>query len=198
MDPLQTIFVLFAFCLLSLTQALPLQKGLKRAVRRERRSLTPLSVCNQTAIPSGHTSVSDVSFWYKNGWFLAVYKDGNINGTSDARSRDIKLQLQSVGSSLVRIFSKQTCLYVAMQRSGKIYTTKEPTRATVFRQTHEANGFQTFASHHFVHSDYTIARPSRKHLFLSMRKNGHMKNGKRTTRNNKTTLISVIESREIS
>ena len=35
----------------------------------------------------------------------------------------VKLQLQSVGTSLVRIFSKQTCLYVAMAASGKVYTT---------------------------------------------------------------------------
>ncbi|RMX39820.1 hypothetical protein pdam_00016805 [Pocillopora damicornis] len=195
MDLLQAIFVLFAFCLLSITQALPLQKGFEGiSLRRERRALRPFPVCNQNAIPSGHTSVADVSFWYKNGWFLAVYKDGNINGTSDARSRDIELQLQSVGSSLVRIFSKQTCLYVAMQSSGKVYTTKEPTRETVFQQTHEANGFQTFASEHHSH----VNDKTRKYLFLSMRKNGHMKNGKKTTRHNKTTLISVIESREIS
>lgn len=65
---------------------------------------------------------------------------------------------------------------------------------TVFQQTHEANGFQTFASEHHSH----VNDKTRKYLFLSMRKNGHMKNGKKTTRHNKTTLISVIESREIS
>lgn len=35
----------------------------------------------------------------------------------------VKLQLQSVGTSLVRIFSKQTCLYVAMAANGKVFTT---------------------------------------------------------------------------
>lgn len=34
----------------------------------------------------------------------------------------VKLQLQSVGTSKVRIFSKQTCLYVAMAANGKVYT----------------------------------------------------------------------------
>jgi len=151
--------------------------------------------CNQTLPGSGYTSTSDVSLLYKNGWFLAVYTDGNINGTSDARSPDIKLQLQSVGTSLVRIFSKQTCLYVAMAANGKVYTTEEPTDDTVFQQTQESNGFETFASNkHYI----PLSRHTRKFLFLSMRKNGQMKNGTHTRRNNKTSLLSVMQAREIS
>jgi len=163
------------------------------------KSFTPSSKrCNQTLAGPGyqlHTSTSDVSLLYKNGWFLAVYSDGNINGTSNARSPDIRLQLQSVGTSLVRIFSKQACLYVAMAASGKVYTTEEPSGDTVFQQTQESNGFETFASKkHYI----PLSNNTRKLLFLSMRKNGNVKNGTHTRRNNKTSLLSVMQARETS
>ncbi|KAJ7372172.1 Fgf7p [Desmophyllum pertusum] len=205
MGLLQVISIVFVVYLFGNTGALPVQEELRKVFHRQRRnarvliaSSTTSRRCNQTLIGSGyafHTSTSDVSLWYKNGWFMAVHHDGNINGTSEARSPDIKLQLQSVGRSLVRIFSKQTCLYVAMASTGKVYTTEEPTDETVFQQTQESNGFETFASNkHFT----PISRDLRRHFFLSMRKNGHIKNGKRSTRNHKTTQLSVMQSRETS
>lgn len=93
----QVISVVFVLYLFGNSGAQPFQKQLKRIIQRERRHvklLTPPSKrCNQTLLGSGyllHTSTSDVSLLYKNGWFLAVYSDGNINGTSDARSPDSK------------------------------------------------------------------------------------------------------------
>ncbi|KAL9966333.1 hypothetical protein ACROYT_G024387 [Oculina patagonica] len=202
MGLLQVFSVAFVLYLLGSSGAQPLQNGLRRIIQRERRHTKVLTAtprrCNHSVLGSGHgshTSTSDVSLWYKNGWFLAVYKDGNINGTSDARSPDIKLQLRSVGRSLVRIFSKQTCLYVAMASNGKVYTTEEPNEDTVFQQTQESNGFETFASKkHYI----PLSRHTRKLLFLSMRKNGQVKNGTHTKRNNKTSLLSVIQVRETS
>ena len=70
----------------------PFPKRLMRIIQRERRHVKLITAspkrCNQTLHGSGHTSTSDVALLYKNGWFLAVYSDGNINGTSDARSPD--------------------------------------------------------------------------------------------------------------
>lgn len=197
----QVISVVLVLYLFGNSGAAPFPKRLMRIIQRERRHLKLITAstasskhCNQTLHGSGHTSTSDVSLLYKNGWFLAVYSDGNINGTSDARSPDIKLQLQSVGTSKVRIFSKQTCLYVAMAANGKVYTTEKATDDTVFQQTQESNGFETFASNkHYSPSKYT-----RKFLFLSMRKNGQIKNGTHTKRNNKTSQLSVMQARETS
>lgn len=196
----QVISVVLVLYLFGNSEAGPFPKQLMRIMQRERRHVKLITAsskrCNQTLQGSGrYTSTSDVSLLYKNGWFLAVYSDGNINGTSDARSPDIKLQLQSVGTSKVRIFSKQTCLYVAMAANGKVYTTEEPTDDTVFQQTQESNGFETFASNkHYI----PLSRYTRKFLFLSMRKNGQIKNGTHTRRNNKTSLLSVMQARETS
>jgi len=81
--------------LIAISGAQPVHKGLSRNHHRERRQDKSVSAsstrsgrpCNHI---SRHTSSSDVSLCYKNGWFLAVHDDGNINGTSDARSLDSK------------------------------------------------------------------------------------------------------------
>ena len=84
--------VLVLYLLGNSAGAEPLTKRLMRIIQRERRHVKLITAspkrCNQTLHGSGHTSTSDVSLLYKNGWFLAVYSDGNINGTSDARSPD--------------------------------------------------------------------------------------------------------------
>lgn len=70
---------------------------------------------------------------------------------------------------------------------------ENPTDETVFQQTQEPNGFQTFASNeHFI----PLTHNKRRLLFLSMRKTGHMKNGIKTTRNHRTTLLSVMPARD--
>lgn len=182
-----TTFVLMYLFVISGAQ--PVHRGHKKIHHRLRRqdkliTTTFSSRPRRCSHYSGHTSTSDVSLLYKNGWFLAVFDDGNINGTSDARSLDIKLQLRSVGSSMVRMYSTRSCLYIAMSSAGKVYTTERPTNETVFKQTHEPNGFYTFASHQHQHEG--------KPMFLSMRKTGHMKNGIKTSRNHRTTLLTVV------
>ncbi|CAH3165570.1 unnamed protein product [Porites lobata] len=145
---------------------------------------------------SRHTASCDVSLLYKNGWFLAVYNDGNINGTSDARSPDIKLQQRSVGTSLVQLFSKKASLYVAMSSTGGVYTTGSSTDETIFQETHEPDGHHTFASY-----KYYIPKNSKynKPLFLAIRtRTGHMKNGTRTKRGNKATQLTILKEQDTS
>ena len=85
--------------LIAISASHPVQlAGSRRIANRERRNSKSMGdlatasavkprLCNHD---SGHTSTSDVSLCYKNGWFLAVYDDGTINGTSNARSPDSK------------------------------------------------------------------------------------------------------------
>lgn len=89
----QVISVVLVLYLFGNSEAGPFPKQLMRIMQRERRQVKLITAsskrCNQTLQGSGrYTSTSDVSLLYKNGWFLAVYSDGNINGTSDARSPD--------------------------------------------------------------------------------------------------------------
>lgn len=187
--------------LIAISESHPLLQlaALKRIAHRERRNVMPITIAPSvksarlcSGQSSGHTSTSDVSLCYKNGWFLAISDDGTVNGTSNVQSPDIKLQLRSVGSSLVRIYSPHHCLYVAMASNGKVFTTEHPSDETVFKQTHEPSGFQTFASQrHFTRIGKHV-----RFNFLSMRKTGHMKNGKKSQRHHRTTLLSVMPARE--
>lgn len=93
----QVISVVFVLYSIGNSGAQPSHSGLWRTIQRNKKHTKLLTApprrCNHTLPGSGyavHTSTSDASLWYKNGWFLAVYKDGNINGTSDARSPDSK------------------------------------------------------------------------------------------------------------
>lgn len=200
---LQVMSTLVFVNLIAISASHPVQlAGSRRIANRERRNSKSMGelattsavkprLCNHD---SGHTSTSDVSLCYKNGWFLAVYDDGTINGTSNARSPDIKLQLRSVGRSLVRIYSPQHCLYVAMASTGKVFSTEYPNDETVFQQTQEPSGFETFASNrHFTNTNNESHKVPH---FLAMRKTGHMKNGKKTQRHHRTTLLSVMPARE--
>lgn len=85
---------------------------------------------------------------------------------------------------LANIPYSQCCLF--------IYWQEHPTDETVFQETHEPSGFQTFASNKY----FTVKQNHRHPHFLSMRKTGHMKNGKKTTRHHRTTLLSVMLARE--
>ena len=87
-----TTFVLMYLFVISGAQ--PVHRGQKKIHHGQRRQdkliTTTFSSRPRCNHYSGHTSTSDVSLLYKNGWFLAVFDDGNINGTSDARSLDSK------------------------------------------------------------------------------------------------------------
>ena len=89
---IQTAFLLMS--VITLSGAQPVHTGLRRILQRQRRHAKPTISPSARSRPcnhnSGHTAASDVSLCYKNGWFLAVYDNGEINGTSDARSSDSK------------------------------------------------------------------------------------------------------------
>lgn len=87
-----TAFILMS--LMTLSGAQPVHTGLRRILQRQQRHVKPTISPSARSRPcnhnSGHTATSNVSLCYKNGWFLVVYDNGVINGTSDARSPDSK------------------------------------------------------------------------------------------------------------
>ena len=89
---MQTAFILMS--LITLCGAQPVHTGLRRIFQRQRRNVKPTILPSASSRPcnhnSGHTAAVDVSLWYKNGWFLAVYDNGDINGTSNALSSNSK------------------------------------------------------------------------------------------------------------
>jgi len=92
--------------------------------------------------------------------------------------------------------SQDKCIIANISRLTVLFVyflQENPTDETVFQQTQEPSGFETFASNrHYI----PLKLNKRKPLFLSMRKTGHMKNGIKTTRNHRTTLLSVIPARD--
>lgn len=95
----QMMSALILISLIAISESHPLLQlaELRRIAHRERRNVMPITIAPsvKSARPcseqrSGHTTTSDVSLCYKNGWFLAISNDGTVNGTSNVQSPDSK------------------------------------------------------------------------------------------------------------
>lgn len=111
--------------LIAISESHPLLQlaALTKIAHRERRNVMPITIAPSvksarlcSGQSSGHTSTSDVSLCYKNGWFLAISDDGTVNGTSNVQSPDSK----STCSTLL-LMLKLLCLGKLAKKVSNIY-----------------------------------------------------------------------------
>ncbi|EDO37260.1 predicted protein [Nematostella vectensis] len=120
----------------------------------------------------------------KSLWIFEIRLDGSVGGTTNINNPNVKLQLQSVGQSLVRFFGIRARKYLAMDKNGNLYTTAKATSETVFRNILGSTDYHTFSSANNNHK----GRP----MYLGLRENGKPKKGSKTRGSHRSAQFQVL------
>ncbi|CAM2109237.1 unnamed protein product [Caretta caretta] len=89
------------------------------------------------------------------------------------------LEIRSVRVGVVAIKSVHTGFYLAMNKKGKVYGSKEYNPNCKFKERIEENGYNTYASLHWHHGDH--------HMFLALNGQGKPRQGGKTQRQHLST-----------
>eukprot|EP00794_Sanderia_malayensis_P007372 gene7372-8192_t len=145
-----------------------------------------ISFSSQYEISTHPTNIRLIRLCSRNqNVFLQVNPNGIVNGTHNANSKYTNLEQESLGVSVVRLRGVATRRYIAMNRQGRIYSTLVPNTECIFNTRHEENFYHSFWS-------YAYEREPKGWL-LSVKKNGKMRRGIRTTMGEKSTHFSCCE-----
>lgn len=138
--------------------------------------------CDERAPPT-HTRSGQL--YSKMGFFLTVLYNNTLHGvnlTYCQRTKRCTFQLQSCGTSIIRIKHEQSGRYVAINKAGKVYTTpKSQKSSTLLIQEMIANGWTVFKSERGYRKG--------KCMYLALKKNG---SAKRSLRSKKFVQFVVL------
>ncbi|KAJ7308294.1 hypothetical protein JRQ81_008825 [Phrynocephalus forsythii] len=122
-----------------------------------------------------------------NHFFLQIGGDGRVSGTRQKDSSNSIMEIRSVQVGTVVIRAIHSGFFLAMNRKGKIYGTKEYGLSCEFQERIEENGYNTYASSHWHHR----GQP----MFLSINGRGIPRWGARTSRRHLSThFLPVLVS----
>jgi len=148
--------------------------------------LTSRGNCDSDAPPT-HRRMA--LLWSKLGFHLAVLSNGTLHGVNSTycqRTRRCLFELQSCGTSVIRIKNVQSGLFVAISKAGKVYTTMKSHKAdTMLVQELRSNGFTVFWSER-------IYRKKRTMMFLALKKNGAIKRACKPELKHKSVQFTVM------
>uniref|UniRef100_A0A6J0SP75 Fibroblast growth factor n=1 Tax=Pogona vitticeps TaxID=103695 RepID=A0A6J0SP75_9SAUR len=114
-----------------------------------------------------------------NHFFLRIEDDGRVEGTRQKESPNSIMEIRSVQVGTVVIRAIHSGFFLAMNRKGKIYGTKEYSINCQFQERIEENGYNTYASSRWHHE----GRP----MFLSLNGKGIPRWGAKTRRQHPST-----------
>uniref|UniRef100_A0A8D0C4F8 Fibroblast growth factor n=1 Tax=Salvator merianae TaxID=96440 RepID=A0A8D0C4F8_SALMN len=109
-------------------------------------------------------------------FFLSLDGSGKVQGT---RRKDSIVEIRSVNVGIVAIRSVHSGFYLAMNRKGRVYGTKEYSPNCKFKERIEENGYNTYSSFHWHHK----GRP----MFISLNRKGIPQRGINTRRQRLST-----------
>ncbi|XP_007072256.2 fibroblast growth factor 22 [Chelonia mydas] len=112
-------------------------------------------------------------------FFLCIDSSGKVQGTRWKESPNSILEIRSVRVGVVAIKSVHTGFYLAMNKKGKVYGSKEYNPNCKFEERIEENGYNTYASLHWHHGDH--------HMFLALNGHGKPRQGGKTQRQHLST-----------
>ncbi|KAK3740894.1 hypothetical protein QZH41_013401 [Actinostola sp. cb2023] len=95
------------------------------------------------------------------------------------------MELLSVGSGVKMIRGVSSGRYLAMNRSGVVYSTQIAGNETMFLERMESNGYSTFASLKFYRRVFYDT-------LVAVRNNGKMRPGTKTNRLHKSAQFLVL------
>ncbi|XP_039371844.1 fibroblast growth factor 22 isoform X1 [Mauremys reevesii] len=107
-------------------------------------------------------------------FFLCIDSSGKVQGTRWKESPNSILEIRSVRVGVVAIKSVHTGFYLAMNKKGKVYGSKDYNPNCKFQERIEENGYNTYASLRW--------RPGNRPMFLALNGKGRPRQGSRTRR----------------
>ncbi|XP_027043517.1 fibroblast growth factor 4-like [Pocillopora verrucosa] len=146
----------------------------------------PRGSCDGNAAPT-HKRLARL--WSKLRFHLAVLSNGTLQGVNDTYcqlTNRCLFELQSCGTSLIRIKHVESGLYVAINKAGKVYTTTKSHKLdTMFVQELLPNDF-------FVFWSERTYRKTKRLMYLALKKNGATKNALKTSSKHKSVHFMVM------
>uniref|UniRef100_A0A452GXJ7 Fibroblast growth factor n=1 Tax=Gopherus agassizii TaxID=38772 RepID=A0A452GXJ7_9SAUR len=112
-------------------------------------------------------------------FFLCIDSSGKVQGTRNNNTGLGILEIRSVRVGVVAIKSVHTGFYLAMNKKGKVYGSKEYNPNCKFKERIEENGYNTYASLRW--------RPGNRPMFLALNSKGRPRQGGKARRQHLST-----------
>ncbi|XP_031566973.1 fibroblast growth factor 22-like isoform X2 [Actinia tenebrosa] len=169
--------VIILFLYLTLPNWIPTSTALQASSTysgQRKASQKNYSLFSLTKVP---TNAQQMRLFCRVGLFLSMNRNGTVSGVLQKNGTQEIFELQSFGTSIVRIKHKVTGLFVAMNNKGKVKGQRNAvsSKDLYFYLNHEENAFVSFAS--FYHKK----KKKSLEMFLGIKRGGEVKNGKQTS-----------------
>ena len=149
---------------------------LKRSKRQSEDIIENPQMAKFSQLTSVWSNCRQMRLFCKTGLYAAVNDLGEIEGVSQKdmeQGADGTFQLESYGTSMVRIFHVSSKKYIAMNNKGDVVMEKEKSDESLFYVHQEENSYETYASiKYFIGGMYD--------MFLSLNKYGRTRSGRNT------------------
>ncbi|OCU02553.1 fibroblast growth factor 10 [Xenopus laevis] len=109
-------------------------------------------------------------------YFLQIDGNGTVSGTKKENCPYSILEITSVDVGVVAVKAINSNYYLAMNRRGKIYGSKEFSIDCKLKERIEENGYNTYASHNWKNNE--------RQMFVALNGKGVPKRGPKTRRKN--------------
>ncbi|XP_030048971.1 fibroblast growth factor 10 [Microcaecilia unicolor] len=109
-------------------------------------------------------------------YFLTIDRNGKVNGTKKENCPYSVLEITSVDVGVVAVKAIKSNFYLAMNKKGKIYGSKEFNNDCKLKERIEENGYNTYSSFNWKHNG--------RQMFVALNGKGAPKRGQRTRRKN--------------
>uniref|UniRef100_A0A8D2ISM0 Fibroblast growth factor n=2 Tax=Varanus komodoensis TaxID=61221 RepID=A0A8D2ISM0_VARKO len=122
-----------------------------------------------------------------NKFFLQIGQDGSVKGTKKDNCPYSILAITSVEIGVVAVKSINSNYYLAMNKNGKVYGSREFNNDCKLKERIEENGYNTYAS--------SFWKSNGRQMFVALNGRGNPRKGYKTRRKNTTAhfLPIVVE-----
>uniref|UniRef100_A0A8D0E030 Fibroblast growth factor n=1 Tax=Salvator merianae TaxID=96440 RepID=A0A8D0E030_SALMN len=126
-----------------------------------------------------------------NKFFLQIEENGNVSGTKKDNCPFSILEITSVEIGVVAVKSISSNYYLAMNKNGKVYGSKEFNNDCKLKERIEENGYNTYASFSWKNNG--------RQMFVALNGKGLTRKGQKTRRKNTTAhfLPMVVELKDV-
>ncbi|XP_006898670.1 PREDICTED: fibroblast growth factor 10 [Elephantulus edwardii] len=121
-------------------------------------------------------------------YFLKIEKNGKVSGTKKENCPYSILEITSVEIGVVAVKAINSNYYLAMNKKGKLYGSKEFNNDCKLKERIEENGYNTYASFNWQHNG--------RQMYVALNGKGAPRRGQRTRRKNTSAhfLPMVVHS----
>ncbi|XP_062984739.1 fibroblast growth factor 10 [Elgaria multicarinata webbii] len=113
-----------------------------------------------------------------NKFFLRIEKNGNVSGTKRDNCPFSIMAITSVDVGVVAVRSINSNYYLAMNKNGKVYGSREFNNDCKLKERIEENGYNTYAS--------SFWKNNGRQMFVALNGKGATRKGQKTRRKNTT------------